>query len=815
MTTSKKKNTKKTQKKTSKKVIKKSVTKKKSVKKSTKNKSSKKSQFLFWKWFKRVFLFGLILGLIVLILLFLYTHHLYKTEVPKFEGRRWSVPAEFYAQPQELYVGAKASASGLETDLLDLGYKRSSRINAPGDFSRQSNVIKVYVREFQFWDGLQASKQLQITTRAGSVTELKNLQTGRNEAIFRLDPLSIGRLFPGDGEERIIVKLSEVPIELQQGIIAIEDRKFYEHFGIDLKGIVRALIADIKAGAMVQGASTLTQQMVRSYYFNNDKTIKRKVNEVLVTILLERKYEKEELLETYFNEIFMGQSGGRAIHGMGMASRHYFNKPLRELKPHESAVLITLLRGPSYYNPRRYPERVLKRRNLVLNIMHEQGAISEEQRDFAQLQPLTVSEKPPAGISDYGAYLDIVKQQLKRDYAEEDLNTVGLKIFTTLVPVTQKIAEASVKKGLEKIEKANNLKANSLQAAAIITSVDGAEIQALVGGREASFEGFNRALNAKRQIGSLMKPFVYLAAFETGNYSINSTLKDEPIEIVQKGKDEVWKPENYNKEFSGQMPLFSALARSKNVPTVHLGMEVGVEKVMQAAARSGLEKTPLAYPAMMLGSMSLAPIEVAQMYNTLANSGYRTPLRSVRAVLDEQGQPLQRFPLEVEEVFDNDSMTQLNSLLHLVTQKGTGRRLQSLMPNFPVAGKTGTSNDYRDAWFSGFSGDLSTVVWVGSDDNHNTGLTGSSGALPIWGDIMKQVAQIPFALTPNDNLDMLQFDFSTGYLMKDCTRGENDVLLPAKLTVHEQAEFIRCSLGQQVPTKDEDKGGFFDWLRGD
>ena len=802
MTTSKKKTAKN---KTKKKVTNKTTSKKKTMKKSTSS---------FWKWFKRLFLLGLALGIILLILLGLYTYHLYKTEVPKFDGRRWSVPAEFYAQPQELYVGAKTSASELEKHLLDLGYKRSSNINVPGDFSRQSNVIKVFVREFQFWDGMQAAKQLQITSRGGSISELKNLQTGRSEAIFRLDPLSIGRLFPGDGEERIIVKLDDVPLALKQGIVAVEDRKFYDHVGIDLKGIMRSIIANIKAGRKAQGASTLTQQMTRSYFLNNERTYTRKVNEILVALLLEKKYTKDEILETYFNEIFMGQSGGRAIHGMGMASRYYFNKPLTELKPHESAVLITLLRGPSYYNPRRYPERVLERRNLVLGIMYTQGAISEEQRDFAKLQPLTVSEKPPAGISDYGAFLDIVKQQLKRDYAEEDLNTVGLKIFTTLIPAKQKIAEASIKIGLTKTEKANKIEPNSLQAAAIVTSVDGAEIQALVGGREASFEGFNRALNAKRQIGSLMKPFVYLTAFESGNYTINSTLKDQPIEITQKGRDEVWKPENYNKEFSGEMPLFSALARSKNVPTVHLGMELGVDKVMQTAARAGLDETPAAFPAMMLGSMSLAPIEVAQMYNTLANSGYRTPLRSVHAVVDEQGQPLKRFPLEVEVVFDNESMMQLNSLLHLVTQKGTGRRLQSLIPNFSVAGKTGTSNDYRDAWFAGFSGDLSTVVWVGADDNHDTGLTGSSGALPIWADIMKQIAQIPFALTPSDNLEMLQFDFTSGYLMKDCTHGENDVILPAKRKVLEQTEFIQCTQDKQRPIKDDEKDGFLDWLRG-
>ncbi|MBT8142497.1 MAG: penicillin-binding protein 1B [Gammaproteobacteria bacterium] len=783
----------------------------------TADKVSLKSKF--WKWFKRLFWTGLLLGILLAIILFLFAMHLNKTVVPQFEGRRWSVPARLYAQPKELYVGARSTSAELEQHLLDLGYKRAPSIKNPGDFSRQSNVIKVYVRPFQFWDGLQDAKQLQITSRAGRITAMKNNATGRDEAIFRLDPLILGNLFRGDGEDRIIVKLSDVPIELQQGVVAVEDRKYYQHFGIDLKGIMRALIADIKAGAMVQGASTLTQQMVRSYFLTNEKTFERKIKEILVTILLERKYNKEELLETYFNEIFMGQAGARAIHGMGMASRFYFNKPIQELKPHESAVLITLLRGPSYYNPRRNPDRVLSRRNLVLDIMHEQGVLDEQQHEFAKRQPLTITDKPPTGVSDYAAFLDLVKSQLARDYDSQDLNTVGLQIFTTLVPELQQHAENALAQGLSDVEKQRKLEHNSLQGAVIVTSVDGAEVQALVGGRESRYEGFNRAISAKRQIGSLMKPYVYLAALESGEFEINTILKDQPIEVKQYGMDEVWMPENYNKEFSGKMPLYKALALSKNVPTVHLGMQVGVDKVMQAATKTGLDEVPPSYPAMMLGSLSLAPVEVAQMYNTLANNGYRTPLRSVRAVLNENGEPLQRFSLEVNKVVDSDAMIQLNSILHLVTQKGTAQRLQRLIPDFSLAGKTGTSNDYRDAWFAGFSGDVSTVVWVGNDQNADTGLTGSSGALPIWATVMQKAARVPFATTPSENLVMTQFEFDSGYRMQGCSQTERDVILPARPSVLQQEVMIRCQVMNDESAAERERGGsersrgVLDWLK--
>jgi penicillin-binding protein 1B len=317
-----------------------------------------------------------------------------------------------------------------------------------------------------------------------------------------------------------------------------------------------------------------------------------------------------------------------------------------------------------------------------------------------------------------------------------------------------------------------------------------------------------------------MKPFVYLAAFESGNYHINSMLKDQPIEITQRGRDEIWKPENYNQEFSGEMPLYRALALSKNVPTVHLGMEVGVDKVMNAVARSGLDKTPPAYPAMMLGSLSLSPLEVSQLYNTLANNGYRTPLRAVRAVLDENGEPLQRFALQVEEVITPEAVTQLNSLLHLVTHKGTARRLQLLIPDLALAGKTGTSNDYRDAWFAGFSGDLSTVVWVGNDDNSDTGLTGSSGALPIWAKLMRSAAQVPFATVLPDSLSLQQYEFETGYRMENCTQTENDVILPAREIGHAQELLIRCDTivqagpeQKQEPVHSKKKRSVLEWLK--
>lgn len=770
---------------------------------------------LFYLWTKRLFLLGLFLGLVLVILLSLYASHLNRSVVPKFEGRRWSLPSQVYAQPQELYVGAALTASQLEKHLESLGYARGGS-DVAGTYSRRGNVVDVHVRPFQFWDEQQAAKQLQIISSSGYISQLKNVTSGRDEAIFRLDPLMLGTLFAGEGEDRIIVKLDEVPVELRQGLVAVEDRKFYDHFGIDLKGIARAALANLKAMSKKQGASTLTQQMTRSYFYNNDRTFKRKIKEILVALLLERKYEKEDLLETYFNEIYMGQAGKRSIHGMGLASRYYFNKPLSELELHESAVLITLLRGPSYYNPRRNAERVLTRRNLVLGIMHDQGVISEKQRDDARAKPLDVSAKPPTGTSRYSTFLDLVKEQLQRDYDDEILSTAGLQIFTTLLPDVQKQAEKSLSEGLTQIEKSQNLDTNTLQGAVVVTSVNGAEIQALVGGREAGFEGFNRALQARRPIGSLMKPFVYLAAFESGKYNINSSLKDEPIELTQKN-GEVWKPENYSKTFSGEMPLFRALAQSKNVPTVALGLDVGVAKVMQVAADMGLEKTPPPFPAMMLGSLNLAPIDVAQMYNSLANIGYRTPLRTVRAVLDESGEPLKRYKLEVKEVAENEAVIKLNSILNLVTREGTARSLKRRIPGRVLAGKTGTSDDYRDAWFAGFSGDVNTVVWVGNDENQSMGLTGASGALPIWASVMKEVALQDYQHALPESLSLTNFDMETGYLKKGCPDG---VQLPASKEVMEQEAYITCSYGdlESLEGESEEEGkkkkrSLLDWFR--
>ena len=762
-------------------------------------------------WIKRFLMLGLLVGLVTLIIISLYAAHLNRTVVPKFEGRRWSLPSQVYAQPQELYIGAALKASQLEKQLDDLGYARGRPANEVGTYQRRGNVVNVHVRPFQFWDEKQEAKQLQIVTSAGYVTQLLNVETGRDEAIFRLDPLMLGTLFAGEGEDRIIVKLTDVPVELRQGLVAVEDRKFYDHNGIDLKGIVRAALANLKAMSKRQGASTLTQQMTRSYFYNNERTFRRKIKEILVALLLERKYAKEDILETYFNEIYMGQAGKRSIHGMGLASRYYFNKPLSELELHESAVLITLLRGPSYYNPRRNQERVLKRRNLVLGIMHDQGVISEEQRDSAQAKPLDVSKKPPTGTSRYSTFLDLVKQQLERDYEKEVLSTAGLKIFTTLLPDVQKQAEKSLSEGLSQIEKKQKLDENSLQGAVVVTSVNGAEIQALVGGREAGFEGFNRALQARRPIGSLMKPFVYLAAFENGKYQVNTALKDEPIELVQKNGD-IWKPENYNKKFSGEMPLFRALSQSKNIPTVSLGLDIGVDKVMQMAADMGLENTPPAFPAMLLGSLNLAPVEVAQMYNSLANIGYRTPLRSVRAVLDETGEPLKRYKLKVKEVVKNESVIKLNSILNLVTREGTAGSLQRTIPKRVLAGKTGTSDDYRDSWFAGFSGDVNTVVWVGNDDNESTGLTGASGALPIWTSVMKEIALQDYQHALPEELILTSFDFETGYRKVGCPDG---IMLPATKAVMEQESYITCTYGDARPVDatEEEKRSILDWFR--
>jgi penicillin-binding protein 1B len=430
---------------------------------------------------------------------------------------------------------------------------------------------------------------------------------------------------------------------------------------------------------------------------------------------------------------------------------------------------------------------VQARRDLVLKVLVEQGVIEKEEADAAIKRPLGVIARGTGAY--YPAFLDFVRRTLRRDYREEDLTEEGLRIYTSLDPRAQESTERALEQELTRLDKAHLAAAKKktgkaddaepLQAAVVVTSPQSGEVVALIGGRKVGYDGFDRALDASRPMGSLVKPFVYLAALETKRYTAATVIQDEPIDIRLKNGTH-WKPQNFTKEIYGPVPLARALADSLNLATVGLGLDVGLPSVSKTLQRFGLRRKPLEVPAMTLGAVDVSPLEVAQIYSGLASGGFRTELRAVRAVISDDGKPLRAFPLEVNQVADADSIQQLNRMLELVMERGTGRAARSVLPpDLAVAGKSGTSSELRDSWFAGFSGSHVAVVWVGYDDNRPTGFTGSSGALTVWSRLMANLETTPRNAVLPDSLVSVPIEFTTGLRASpDCTEDLVTVTVP-------------------------------------
>ncbi|MBL8268193.1 penicillin-binding protein 1B [Steroidobacter sp.] len=682
----------------------------------------------------------------------------------QFEGRRWTLPAQVYAEPTELYAGQAFSADTLEQELQRLGYQRVDKPQHPGSYSRQGTRVDLINRRFQFWDVLQEPQLLTINTRGAAIEDMRN---GRNEEvpIFRLDPLLIGSIFPIHGEDRVVVTPEEVSTLLPSALKVVEDRKFDTHMGVNFSAITRAAWVNLRAGQIEQGGSTLTQQLVKSYFLDNRRTLSRKIEEAIMAMLLEVHFSKQDLMNAYINEIYLGQDGRRAIHGFGLASQFYFGKPLAELQLHEVALLVAIVRGPSYYDPRRHPKRARERRDMVLKLMAEHGVIAPEMAKKAARRELgIVSAGSQVGGGYYPAFLDLVRRTLRRDYREEDLTEAGLRIFSTLNPMVQTQAEKALTQELDRLEKMpRKTKSKSpLEGVVVVTAPQNGEVVAMVGGRQASFAGFNRALDAKRSIGSLVKPVIYLAAVESGNYHAASIIEDGPVSVkLQNGQ--LWEPKNISKEFYGPVPLVRALAQSMNLATVNLGLAVGLPKVTREFVALGLEKEPPQLPSVLLGSLDVSPLDVAQLYNAFANGGFSTPLRAVRSVLDADGESLKSFALEVTPVASPEAVYQVNRMMVEVIEHGSGRSARATIPpTLTVAGKSGTSSDYRDSWFAGFSGGHLAVVWIGHDDNTSTGLTGSSGSLAVWSRLMANLGTTSWSAPLPESLEETWIEFPTG-----------------------------------------------------
>jgi penicillin-binding protein 1B len=681
----------------------------------------------------------------------------------RFAGARWALPAQVYAAPTLLYPGVGLGRKAFTRELERLGYRLGQRVAGPGSYAVRRGQIEVRTRPFMFWDGLQPSTHVVIDFNERSVAQIYDPEIKQGRSLLRLDPMLIGSIYPTAGEDRVLVKLDEVPPLLPAGLIYIEDRNFEHHLGLDPKAIVRASWANLRAGRAVQGGSTITQQLVRNFFLTLERSWTRKFNEAFMAVLLEAHYSKQEILEAYLNEVHLGQDGGRAVHGFGLASQFYFNKPLAELQPQETALLIALVKGPSFYNPRRNAARAKARRDLVLGMLAEAGFLTSDEYQAAVKKPLGVVGEGGASAATYPAFVDLVKRQLVGHYPEEDLTNEGLRIFTTLEPRAQEALEKRLTEGIGALEKGRKMKTGTLEGAGVITSVEDGKVLALVGGREVRYPGFNRALDARRPIGSLAKPFVYLAALmQPDKYNLATTLADEPIEL-ESPPGTKWAPQNYDKEIHGPTPLFWALAQSYNLATVRLGLDVGVSNVREIMRAAGMMNDPPAVPSLFLGAVELAPVEIAQLYGTLAASGYLTPLLAIREVMTREGQPLNRYPLRVRQALPEAPVFLLNWGLEQVMDHGTAASARAYVPaEVRLAGKTGTTDELRDSWFAGYGEDRVVVVWIGRDDNQPAGLTGASGALQIWAPIVRDLNVRSFSPNPPPGIETVLADPETG-----------------------------------------------------
>ncbi len=676
----------------------------------------------------------------------------------KFSGKRWTIPAKVYARPLELFVGQKLDKNDFLAELDALGYRRERSVSGPGGASVAGNDIELHTRGFQFYEGAEQSQRLRVRFSGDFVAGLSSAN-GSALPVARLEPVLIGGLYPAHNEDRILIKLDQVPPYLLETLVAVEDREFFNHFGVSPKSIARAVWVNLTAGQVRQGGSTLTQQLVKNFYLTNERSMTRKITEAMMAVLLELHYDKQEILEAYLNEVFLGQDGRRAVHGFGLASQYFFGQPLAELKLPQVALLVGIVKGPTYYNPRRNPERALERRNLVLDLLAEQQVISADEAAKAKQAPLGVTQRGSMADSSYPAFLDLVKRQLREDYRDEDLTEEGLRVFTSFDPVLQLKAEQAMSETLKRLGKATE----GVEGAMIVTNPETGEIQAMLGSRQPGFAGFNRALDASRPIGSLIKPAIYLAALEKpSQYTLTSLLEDEPFSV--KGADgQVWKPQNYGRQAYGTVYLYQALANSYNLSTARLGLDLGVPNVLKTLERLGASPKWPAYPSMLLGAGGLRPIEVADMYQTLANGGFNTPLRGIRSVLTADGEPLKRYPFQIQQRFDPGAIYLTQYAMQRAMREGTGRSAYNRLPqSLNLAGKTGTTNDSRDSWFAGFSQDLLAVVWLGRDDNGKTSLTGATGALQVWTDFMRRADPLPLQMPVPDNVTYAWVDARSG-----------------------------------------------------
>ncbi|MEQ5755620.1 MULTISPECIES: bifunctional glycosyl transferase/transpeptidase [unclassified Providencia] len=701
-----------------------------------------------WRWF------WLLVKLMIVfaVLLAAYGFYLNQQIKERLDGKVWDLPAAVYGRMVNLEPGMDYSQAEMVRLLEGMQYRKVSKITTSGEFVVRGNSIEILRRPFNFPDQKEGQILARMVFDNNALSKIENMENGRSFGFFRLDPKLITMMQSANNEQRLVLPISDFPESLVKILLETEDRNFYEHDGVSLYSIGRAVVANLSAGRSVQGGSTLTQQLVKNLFLTNERTLKRKANEAYMAVLLDYNYSKERILELYLNEVFLGQNGNDEIRGFPLASLYYFGRPINELSFDQQALLVGMVQGASTYNPWTKPQNAIKRRNIVLKILETRGVIDQEMYQVLSARPLGVKNKEGL-VASQPAFMQMVRLELNEKLGDKVKELSGAKIFTTLDPVAQTAAENAVENGVADLRKSRKL--DDIEGAMVVVDRINGEVRAMVGGSQPQYSGFNRALNARRSIGSLAKPPVYLAALsEPDRFRLNTWLKDEPLTV--KVGNQNWSPRNYSRNFNGRMMLVDALAKSQNIPTVNLGLEVGLDQVFNTFVRLGAPAAAMEkVPAMLLGAVNLTPAEVAQVYQTIGGDGNRAKLSALRSVIDGDGNEIyQSYPSAERAVPSQAAYLTLYGMQQVVKQ-GTGRVLLTKYAKYNLAGKTGTTNDLRDSWYAGIDGKEVAIVWVGRDNNGPTQLTGATGALKVYQRYLDN--QAPLALinrAPEGIVDM-------------------------------------------------------------
>jgi len=717
---------------------------KKSTRSQTRRRKPSKSKkpSLLKRTIKKLFLFGLGAALVIAIPLSIWMWSLDQELVASFEGQKWQVPAEVYSAPTMLRTGDAWRKDDLANSLKQAGYRFGVNSQQVGWAAKSSTKVSAYLRSFSDHTGTYPA-QRRIFSFEGGELHIRDL-AGHTIDTAILEPQLIGHLYGGNTESRELLTFDQIPTLLVDSLLSVEDKDFYHHWGISITGIVRAMWVNFQSGERRQGGSTLTQQLIKNMYLTSERSYTRKVREMVMALLLEYRFSKEEILTAYVNEVYLAQLGNRAIHGFAAASKYFFARPLAELNLDEMATLVGMVKGPSLYNPNRSPKRAQERRDVVLRLLFQQGVI-DQQRYFNAMDKdiKTVTLKESRSL--YGDYLDLVAFQLSKDFDKSTLAAENLKIYTGLDTRVQQAVVEAMKSQVKQLARSKK-DLHDLQGAAVVTDAKTGEVKAILGSSNGVYTGFNRALAAVRPIGSLVKPPIYLEAIASKQFTWLTPLDDAAVRFDVDGT--IWQPENFDLKYHGMVPMYMAMAKSYNLATLDLAYRLGFEKVGEGLRKLGVERSFMMLPSIALGALELSPFEVARLYQPIASAGESSQLGIVAAVITAEGEVIKKFTRTSHSSYSKPALATARDGMTMSSKIGTTRAAQASLPNLRFAAKTGTTNEQRDSWYQGITGDYSTTIWLGADNNHPLSITGSSGAQKVWIDMMRRLnpESLDFAL---------------------------------------------------------------------